>query len=454
MAADRFPLCTRDPDQVIAYRRNGPVTVGRFLAEAEWLAGELPDAEFVINLAADRYRFLRAFAAAMLRGQCTLMPPNQQPQTLAQAAERQQSCYVFAGKEDIAGVQRYPDIEPPVSLQPLARSPEIPDAQLAAIVFTSGSTGESSPNRKYWHTLRHGTLSNIQLLVAGKAPAPDRPLSIVATVPAQHMWGFEMSVLIPLMFNAAISEQTPFFPQEIAASLDSLPRPRLLVSSPVHLKALQQGVAAAPVIDFIVTATAPMAPQLAQDLAATFAATVTDVFGCSESGIIAARDAGGDELWTLATAFELESRAEGTLIKARHLEAAVPLPDIVELRGPSHFRWLGRSQDMINIAGKRGSLADLNQRLARIPGVIDGAIFLPADDATRLAALVVSERLQASDILAALKATIDPVFLPRPIYMVEQLPRSPSSKLPRKSLLAMYAAERDKRKRNGGQIDG
>jgi acyl-coenzyme A synthetase/AMP-(fatty) acid ligase len=101
---------------------------------------------------------------------------------------------------------------------------------------------------------------------------------------------------------------------------------------------------------------------------------------------------------------------------------------------------------MINIAGKRGSLADLNQRLARIPGVADGAIFLPSDDATRLAALVVGEGLQASAILAQLKATIDPVFLPRPIYMVEQLPRSASSKLPRKALLEMFASEREKRR--------
>lgn len=445
-AADRFPLCTRDPDHVIAYRRSGPVTVGRFLAEAQWLAGELPDANYVINLAADRYRFLRAFAAAMLRGQCTLMPPNQQPQTLAQAAERQQSCYVFAGKEDIVGVQRFADLEPPASLTPPQEIPPIPDEQLAAIVFTSGSTGESSPNRKYWHTLRQGTLSNIQLLLSDKVPPEDQPLSVVATVPAQHMWGFEMSVLVPLFFNAAISEQTPFFPQEIAGLLERLPRPRMLVSSPVHLKALQQGVADGPAIDYIITATAPMAPQLAREITATFKSEVTDVFGCSESGIIAGRDAAGDELWTLADAFELESSKDGTLIKAAHLDAPVPLPDVVELQGPMHFRWLGRSQDMINIAGKRGSLADLNQRLARIPGVADAAIFLPGDDATRLAALVVGEGLQASDILAELKATIDPVFLPRPIYMVEQLPRSASSKLPRKALLELFASEREKRR--------
>lgn len=446
-AGRHFPLTTRGGDELIAYSRSGPITVGRFLAEVHWLADQLPEARYVINLAPDRYSFLLAFSAALIRGQCTLMPPNQQPQTLAQTAERYQGCYVFAGKKVVAGIGHCVHVEPPLSLRATESVPKIPDEQLAVIVFTSGSTGESSPNLKYWSTLRHGTAANIQLLFENMKVPQEAPLAIIATVPAQHMWGFEMSVLLPLFFNAAISDQTPFFPQQIAEVLRDLPAPRLLVSSPIHLKALHKGVSESPMIDYILSATAPMPLQLAAELAKQFNASVTDVFGCSESGIIAARDAMCDEPWTLANAFSLESAADGTLIKAAHLPAPVPFPDIVELCSPSTFRWRGRSQDMINIAGKRGSLADLNQRLAEIEGVDDGAIFLPEEDATRLAALVVSATLQPSDILAKLRGTTDPVFLPRPIYMVDKLPRSATGKLPRKALLQSFVALRDERRR-------
>ena len=42
-------------------------------------------------------------------------------------------------------------------------------------------------------------------------------------------------------------------------------------------------------------------------------------------------------------------------------------------------------------------------------------------------------------ILHALRQRIDPVFLPRPLILVEALPRNDTGKLPRAALLALYA---------------
>ena len=103
------------------------------------------------------------------------------------------------------------------------------------------------------------------------------------------------------------------------------------------------------------------------------------------------------------------------------------------------FRWLGRAQDMINIAGKRGSLADLNHRLQAIPGVVDGVIFLPDENSPRLAALVVAPDLEAAEILAQLRPDIEPAFLPRPLYRVPELPRQETGKLARNKLVELYA---------------
>ena len=56
--------------------------------------------------------------------------------------------------------------------------------------------------------------------------------------------------------------------------------------------------------------------------------------------------------------------------------------------------------------------------------------------AVMLAALAVAEGLTEAAILGALAPLMDPVFLPRPLLLVERLPRNEVGKLPREQLLA------------------
>jgi acyl-coenzyme A synthetase/AMP-(fatty) acid ligase len=434
----RHPLTTRLPSDIIARRDGAEIRVDEFLGHASALAGQLPDRPYVINLCDDRYEFLVGFCAALIAGQCTLMPPNRQSLTMQGVADDYDGTYVL-GKDPVEGLEFFALDR--VRGGRVADAPLVADDQLCAIVFTSGSTGDSKPNRKTWRTLTAGTRSNAGLLL----DAGEKTLNIVATVPAQHMWGFEMSILLPLFADIAVSGQTPFFPQDILEALQALPQPRGLVSSPVHLAAFLGANTAVVDIDRIFTATAPMPVDTAKQLEETFGSRVIDVFGCSESGIIAARQLTAEEDWRLAGAFTLEATETGTLIRADHLDAGVPLNDRVELLDEQRFRWIGRDEDMINIAGKRGSLADLNLRLNALPGVSDGVIFLPDADAKRLAALVVSPSLGPSDILAGLREGIEPAFLPRPVYVVAALPRHETGKLPRKAVLELFSRLRQER---------
>ena len=57
--------------------------------------------------------------------------------------------------------------------------------------------------------------------------------------------------------------------------------------------------------------------------------------------------------------------------------------------------------------------------------------------AAHVAALVVAPGLEEAAILAALRESIDPVFLPRPLKFVQALPRSETGKLPRAELLKL-----------------
>jgi acyl-coenzyme A synthetase/AMP-(fatty) acid ligase len=137
----------------------------------------------------------------------------------------------------------------------------------------------------------------------------------------------------------------------------------------------------------------------------------------------------------------LHPQPDGTLVEAPHLPVPVALADLVELRADHTFVLCGRQADLLKIAGKRASLGELTRRLLSVPGVIDGVMLqLDACDVSgvrRIAALAVAPGLDEATILSALRQSIDPVFLPRRLRLVDALPRNDTGKLPREALLRL-----------------
>ena len=353
------------------------------------------------------------------------MPPNRQSHTLNQLAKAYPDNYLIGQSND------EPRFEPAHG----SAVPEVDDKTLSAIAFTSGSTGTPKPNNKHWHTLRIGARSTVQLLFDGVA----RHFSMVATVPPQHMWGMEISIILPLFMPIAFLSRTPFYPQDIVNAIDELPDPVLLASSPIHLEALLRSGVKPQRLDRILTATAPLSRELSANLETSFKTRVQDVFGCTESGILAARSASVDELWTYSDSFDLQATQEGIRIRAGHLAEDVLLPDIVELIGDNQYRWVGRQADMVNIAGKRGSLSDLGHKLREVPGVLDAVVFVREERPDRLAALVVAPHVEEGEIIRKLRDKVDPAFLPRPLFKVEALPRQETGKLSIKAVQDLFA---------------
>jgi acyl-coenzyme A synthetase/AMP-(fatty) acid ligase len=126
-------------------------------------------------------------------------------------------------------------------------------------------------------------------------------------------------------------------------------------------------------------------------------------------------------------------------VQGGHLAGPLRLADRISLLNGREFLLHGRANDLVKIGGKRASLQALNAELTRIEGVSDGVFCLPEGEATggRLTAFAVAKGLTPAFILAELRKRIDPVFLPRPLHLVEALPRSATGKLPRESLRAI-----------------
>jgi acyl-coenzyme A synthetase/AMP-(fatty) acid ligase len=429
-----------DDARIVAWRSGRPIDTGSFLADVAAIAAELPERTCAINLCEDRYAFLAAFCAIASRGQTNLLPAARTPAAIAETLAAYPGSYALGDSDAFgASVRRIP------ALGANGRAtavPRIDAAQTVAIGFTSGSTGQPKPHAKTWASFRASTAANARGLrefLPGSTTA-----HVVATVPPQHMYGIEMSVLLPLLAPFAVHDGHPLFPADVAAALARVDAPRVLVTTPVHLRALLRDPLELPPLAAITSATAPLPQELAAAAEARYGAPVVEVFGSTETCVIAQRRCALGEDWQLRDGIALRPQPDGTLVDAAHFETPVALADLVELLPDHRFRLCGRHADLVEIAGKRASLGDLTRRLAALRGVED-AVVIQLDEADafgvrRIAALVVAPTRSEADLLDELRQSIDAAFLPRPLRKVAALPRNGTGKLPRAAVLAMIPA--------------
>lgn len=429
---------------VIAYRQvEGAVqtiTAAQFVADIHRVAAELPTGRHILNSCGDRYHFAVGLMAAALHGKISLLPSTHTPQSVREM--RNFAPDVFCLTDDPDSSIELPTLFFPeeVSTPPLETFavPALDDRQTVAYVFTSGSTGVPVPHAKTW-----GALAGCVEVEAERLQLCDgRAHTIVATVPAQHMYGFESSVLVALRSGNAFWSGKPFYAADINAALAAVPAPRLLVSTPFHLRALLAAQLPRVNIERALSATAPLGAEFAQELETYLDAPLLEIYGCTETGQIATRRPACEVDWWLFDGVELDEIVSPlgvqTIAYGGHIDGRIALADVITRTTEHFFQLQGRTADMVNIAGKRASLAYLNVQLTAIPGVLDGVFINSAINAsgaiTRLTAIVVAPGLNQRAVTAALRERIDPVFLPRPLYIVAALPRNAAGKLPQSAL--------------------
>ncbi|VAW92602.1 FIGfam138462: Acyl-CoA synthetase, AMP-(fatty) acid ligase [hydrothermal vent metagenome] len=431
-----------DGHSLVAWNEQANITHAQFLADVMHVAEHLPNKQYAINLCEDRYHFMVSFAAIIVKGQTNLLPQNRVIETLYAVAEDYNDSYCIT-EEKLTGLkltqldvsELFKKENKFTQSKNTIKTPAIDSELIAAIAFTSGSTGKPQGNSKTWKALVMGAE-----MAAERFGLDKKPTYIVSTVPPQHMYGLETSILYSLQNTCPVYAGRPFYPEDIRRVTETAPQAVILITTPIHLRAcaasenLQWNN-----IGFIISATAPLRNEVAMQVEDKMRATVKEIFGCTEVGSMASRETLKEQIWQLYKGIRIYQADGKAYIDTPYMDKDIALNDVVKIEDEHHFKLLGRDEDMVNVAGKRGSLSDLKLKLESIEGVDDAVVYLPEDnnEISRLTAFVVTENLTPKQISAELAQKVDSVFIPRPIYKVKSLPYNKTGKLTRQSLIEL-----------------
>src|SRR5262249_17970432 len=142
--------------------------------------------------------------------------------------------------------------------------------------------GDPQPNFKTWGGLVLDIREEAERLAVGPGH------TILGTVPPQHMYGFESTVLLPLLTGATLTSERLYFPADLDAAPERSAAPRTLFTTPFHLRAWLESEGPAR-LETIVSATAPLSVGLARDAEERTGARVLEIYGCTEAGQVATR---------------------------------------------------------------------------------------------------------------------------------------------------------------------
>ena len=519
----------------VVYHQHRAISLGELLQTVNYLCEKIPAHQHLLNLYEDRYYFLLGFLLGLKQQSISLFPSTVTTHVLNQlyanyndllilsdlktdqeqsgkkyqsfdlkellkdtdfrhtvAAETSSGSETSSDKETSSGKETSSNKEASSEKQSdqalLSFIPDIALNKRVAIIFTSGSTGQPKPFIKQWNDLlipaRHLTerLFLDQHKIEQKAEqktdktseaSPKKVLhALLATVPAQHMYGLEASIIVALQNGFVIHSSKPFFPQDITHCLEDLTQlahrcgqtiETTVITTPLHLKACIKTGVPLPGVKQFISATAPLQIELAQLCETQYSARVMEIFGCTEVGSMACRRTIETEQWTVLEDITLQAINEHNEIQintARSIKH-FPFNDIIELLDEQHFILKGRKEDLINLAGKRTSLAYLNHHLQSYEELTDACFYqdallkksnkVNAITEYQLVAFVVLKTPAAMNnkhmlikIRHYLQQRIESVFLPKKIFFVDTLPRNTTGKLPQSELKKLLQQQETK----------
>ena len=316
-------------------------------------------------------------------------------------------------------------------------------------LYTSGSSGAPEPQTRTLGQLARGA----QVLGNRLDEEVDGGLasikSIVCSVPPQHMFGLETSVMLSLTHGIPVLDRRPLLPADVKAAFERVGTSGAVwISTPLHLRALVSSGEEIPNCRVVVASTMALDAVVAAKSERLTNAPVLEIYGSTETGVVAMRRTARDTRWRPVDKVRIDIAESSTQVWGSHFPSPQILTDHIETDEDGNFKLLGRHGDLIKIAGRRTSLAGLNLLLNDLPGLTDGVFYQPTTGAQpdRLILIHAGASLNPVTTERWLRERMDPMFLPRAIISVLSLERTDTGKLSRVVLDRIYATWRSERR--------
>ena len=365
--------------------------------------------------------FVPGLLGAWLAGATVDLLPNVQAGTLDRVDADLEIGFVLhdvAERQDRSSKAIYVPAILDAAATPIApRSNGFPE--IAVRMTTSGTTERP----RYIVTAMAQLLAELDVL-ATVIPAAR---CVLSTVPLSHLYGLLFGALLPLRFGARIVSHEALLPPDVAAVIER-EGVDLMISTPAHLRAMAE--ASMPRGLRVITSGARMPAELHMNLAATHGWRITDILGSTETGGIASRPSPMNA-WAPLPGVKVSAPTGDMVVESAWCGAGrVELDERIEIKPGGTFHYLGRSTELVKIAGKRAHAHELEATVRTVPGVTDAAVLVHAaagKEARILLAYCVAQDGPAvgrEEITEAIRRQFDAVFVPRTIKIVPGIPRT------------------------------
>jgi len=265
------------------------------------------------------------------------------------------------------------------------------------LYFTSGSTGFPTGALK----TRNNIFSEIDNLTLFLEKYNIK--RVIVTVPFIHIYGSLFGLFYPLKNSIDIILKEHFLPNDL---LDLIDHNSLIVTTPLYIKALNQLSFKKDLSKSIfISSTAPLSSTDAKEFKNNFNSNIIQIFGSTETGGIAYKY-NDEALWTAFNNVRLNTDNENKLKidspyvsntiyekEFRQTNQIIQSFDFVELFN-NKFKLIGRSSQILKIAGKRYSTIQIESILEKVDG-IDKALVL-VDNSNSLRAEILNITLETN----------------------------------------------------------
>lgn len=305
---------------------------------------------------------------------------------------------------------------------------------------TSGSTGAPGVIRKTFSQLQAEACALIDAWSLHALPA-----TLIASVSHQHMYGLTFRVMVPLHAGLVVDRLQARYPETLAEQTLTHEQ-SLWITSPALLQRLPDSMpwhALLPRLSRVVSAGGVLAEQTRAGLLQR-QWPLHEIYGSTETGVIATRH--DQPFWTPFKDVRLQTDAENRLaVCSPWTDGQQQTADVIGHCDDQGFILLGRADRILKLEDKRISLTLIEQVALSHPYVSD-IHCAPSPLAGRLCAMVElsSEGITAfrrqgrrsiiQAISALLRASVDPLAIPRHWRFPTVLPRNAQSKITRQQV--------------------